>query len=86
MANYRGLKKIKFIYHGDWADPELIYKKTSLNYYDIDDVLYDNFVEDLKEKMNLADAEAAATDQNFNEWINKHKSYCYLLIIEIFLN
>jgi hypothetical protein len=30
----------KYIYHGDWSDPEVVYKGFSLNYWDIQDGLY----------------------------------------------
>ena len=30
----------KYYYHGDWADPEVVYKGFSLNYWDIQEGLY----------------------------------------------
>ena len=75
--NYRGLKKIKFIYHGNWSDPELIYKKRSFNYYDIENLLYDEF--------KSYDPEDT-TDQDFNKWILKNKNHCYNLINEVYFN
>lgn len=39
MANYLDIKGVKFIYHGDWADPEIMYKGHLFNYYDVEDPL-----------------------------------------------
>ena len=30
----------KYIYHGDWSDPEVVYKGFSLNFWDIQEGLY----------------------------------------------
>lgn len=43
MANYLGIKGVKFIYHGDWSDPEIIYKDRTFNEYDVEDMLWDEF-------------------------------------------
>ena len=45
MANYCGIPGVEFIYHGDWADPELIYKDHVFNVYDAEDFLWDEFQE-----------------------------------------
>lgn len=76
MFNYRGLKRIQFIYHGDWSDPELIYKKRSFDYYNIEDLLYNEF-KAIEEKED-------PTDEEFDKWIGNNKSYIYNLIKDIY--
>lgn len=43
-AFYRGNKSIKFVYNGDYADPDLIYDGYTFNYYDIDEALWEDFL------------------------------------------
>ena len=43
MANYLGIKGVKFIYHGEWSDPEIIYKNRTFNMHDVEDVLWNEF-------------------------------------------
>ena len=43
MANYLGIKGVKFIYHGEWSDPEIIYKDRAFNVRDVEDMLWDEF-------------------------------------------
>ena len=45
MANYCNVPGVQFIYHGDWADPELIYKDHVFNAHDVEDSLWDEFQE-----------------------------------------
>lgn len=44
-AFYRGNKRIKFAYNGDYADPDLIYNGYTFNYWDIEDALWEDFLE-----------------------------------------
>ena len=43
---YRGAKGVEFIGHGEWSDPELIYNGYSFNYWDIEDALWNDFLEE----------------------------------------
>ena len=36
---YFGIVPVRFVWHGQWADPELIYKRHSFNYWDITDYM-----------------------------------------------
>lgn len=72
MANYRGIPNIKFVWHGDWADPELIYKGHSFNYWDLEDALWGDYVE--QECEGNADK---GNDNEFNSWIKKNIDYVY---------
>ncbi len=44
LKPWYGLPKIGFIYHGDYADPELEYKEFRFNVHAIEDALYSDFV------------------------------------------
>ena len=55
-----GIKNAKFIYHGDWNDPEVQYDGVSLNYYDIEDILLDEYREEHPEDKN---------DKGFDKWM-----------------
>ena len=55
-----GIKNAKFIYHGDWNDPEVQYDGVSLNYYDIEDILLDEYREEHPEDKN---------DKGFDNWM-----------------
>ena len=44
-AFYRGNKSIKFVYNGDYADPDLIYNGYTFNYWDIEGALWEDFLD-----------------------------------------
>lgn len=44
--NYLGVEGLGYIPHGQWADPELIYKGRVFNYWDVFDRLFDEFLEE----------------------------------------
>lgn len=44
-VNYRGAKNVRLISHGEWADPELEYKGKLFNYWDIEDGMWNDFLE-----------------------------------------
>ena len=54
-----GIYHIKFIWNGEWSDPELMYKKHEFNYWDIESFFYDIFT---AEKLNCT----------FEEWMNNN--------------
>lgn len=44
--NWRGCKNITWEPHGIWADPDIIYNGYTFNYEDIENALWENFLED----------------------------------------
>ena len=40
MKNWYGIEGITFLYHGEWADPEIEYKGHIFNSQDIEDAFY----------------------------------------------
>lgn len=61
--NWFDIPDAKFIYHGDWSDPEVVYRGISLNYYDIEAGLLDVYREDHPEDRN---------DRGFDKWMKKN--------------
>lgn len=58
-----GIKDAKFIYHGDWNDPEVVYKGVSLNYWDIESGLLEVYRDEHPEDRN---------DKGFDKWMAAH--------------
>ena len=71
--HFRGCKKIKMIWHGDWADPELMYNGHVANYWDIEDSIYNAAIED---GVNADD------DAEFNAYCQAHEDEICNDIIE----
>ena len=53
----------KYIYHGDWSDPEVTYKGFSLNYWDIEDCLLGVYHEEFPEDKNETGFDAWMEEQ-----------------------
>ena len=60
--NWYGIKGATFIYHGDWSDPEVEYKGVSLNYWAIQDGLWEVFKDENPE----------GTEKEFDKWMETH--------------
>lgn len=43
---FYGIRGIRFIWHGEWADPELIWREKSFNYYDLEMPLWEAYKEE----------------------------------------
>lgn len=60
--NWYGIKGATFIYHGDYCDPEVEYKGVSLNYWAIQDGLWEVFKDENPE----------GTEKEFDKWMETH--------------
>ena len=67
---FRGNKDIRIGYYDNWSDPDLIYDGYEFNYYDIENAMYDEYVDKLKEDKEdgLIDSDEP-TDEGFNRYI-----------------
>lgn len=63
--NWMGVPGAKFIYHGDWADPEIVYNGFSINYYDVEQGFIDVYREEHPEDKN---------DEGFDDWLRQQGS------------
>lgn len=62
-VRWRGVKGAIYVWHGEWSDPEIIWKGHSLNYWDVEEGLwltFKNECEDMGETPNESDFEAWA--------------------------
>lgn len=68
--NWRGEEKIDMIWHGEWADPELEYKDHKFNYWDIEDALWERFLEETDHKDSESDD--PSIEEEFNKYIQEN--------------
>lgn len=61
--DYCGIEGVKFIYNGDYSDPELYYNGKIYNEYDLEDRFYDDYEEDVKEGLFKG---------KFGEYLHEH--------------
>lgn len=76
-SNWRGCSDIKMKYYNEWADPDLIAeidgKTYTFNYWDIEDALWDMFLED----NGISERDTYDANKNISsEWEDKFSKYC----------
>ena len=59
---FYGIYGIRFICHGEWANPELIWHGHTFDYYDVETPLYETFREECDD------------DDMFPVWVKQHAS------------
>lgn len=76
MANnlYRGTDGIEYVSHGAWSDPELIYDGKSLNYWDIEDALWNMFCEEVAEDAGISvdEMDLFSYEDAFSEYVQNN--------------
>lgn len=70
-GDFYGVPGIEFVWHGSQSDPEVEYKGVRINYYDLEDGLWDLYTEEMRE------AGKKATDDGFEAWIAKNHDQVY---------
>lgn len=72
---YRGVPGSVFIWHGEWSDPEILYKDHELNAVDVEEGMWNTFQEycnDEEDKKDFKEATGHDLEQNDNcyeEWL-----------------
>lgn len=61
--NWMGIKGARWIWHGEWADPEVVYRGYCLDYFDIEQGLLE-----LYRQENPGDR----NDEGFDDWMREH--------------
>ena len=61
-----GIYGIEYVWHGAWADPELIWHKKSFNYYDVETPLWETYAEECR------GTDAEPDSNNFPAWVKKN--------------
>lgn len=64
---YRGSEDVEFVSNGMWSDPDLVYKGYTFNYWDIEDALWSEFLEETGHKDS--ESEDPAVESEFDEYV-----------------
>ena len=72
---YRGIKNIEFIWHGSTPDPELSYNGMTVNYYDVEDTIWQEYK---KDGHNPDD------EEEFTKYFQRHETEIKQLILDIY--
>ena len=72
---YRGIRGIEFIWHGETPDPELSYQGKVVNYYDVEDTIWQEY----KEYGHNPDDE-----EEFTKYCQSHEAEIKQLILDIY--
>lgn len=62
---YLGIRGVHLIWHGEWADPELMYRNKVANYYDVETTMYGYF----KNEFPMVEGE---TDKEYSDRFDKY--------------
>ena len=62
---YRGVPGSTYIYHGEWADPEVLWKGVEINANDVEDSLWESYEDDCRDRREKP------TDDGFDEWLDE---------------
>ena len=73
---YRGIRDIEFIWHGPSSDPELSYNGMVVNFYDVEDTIWQEY----KENGHNPDDE-----EEFTKYCQRHKAEIKSLITDIWI-
>ena len=73
--NYRGIRDIEFIWHGETPDPELSYQGKVVNYYDVEDTIWQEYKED---------GHDSDDEEEFTKYCQSHKAEIKQLILDIY--
>ena len=65
---YRGSKDIEFVWKGQWSDPELVYDGKTFNYWDIEDALWNMFLEE-NPQWTDDDSDNPECEDEFNRYV-----------------
>lgn len=76
---YRGINDIEFIWHGTTADPELFYNGMTVNYYDVEDTIWEEYMEDRYTKA----LENPDDEEEFTGYCQRHAADIKQLIVDI---
>ena len=63
---WRGVPGTTYIWHGEWSDPEIVYKGIELNAEDVEEALWSSYEADCEEQG------IKPTDSDFDEWCDKN--------------
>lgn len=62
---YRGVPGSTYIWHGEWADPEVLWGGVELNVNDVEDSLWESYKDDCSERREKP------TEDGFEDWLDE---------------
>ena len=74
---FYGVDGVEFIWHGEWADPEVRYNGHTYNYYDLEDSLLSTYREEHPEDKN---------DTGFDDWVSANPDETYNILYDLVPN
>lgn len=63
---WMGIRGFRFVYHGDWADPELVWHKHLMNVHSVEDPMWELYAEQCRED------ETETTEEDFARFCSKN--------------
>ena len=79
-GNFYGISKVKYVPHGEWADPEVIYRGRSFNYWEVENTLWSWFLDDKCIRDYKGDGEEF--NEEFAQWIFDNQADVHMLLDE----
>lgn len=91
---FYGVPEVEFIWHGEWADPEVAYKGNVYSYTDVEDALYDDFKDRVQsgdivistegyEDLPRGTREEQAEEDAFYDFVNGSPDIVYELLNDL---
>lgn len=74
LSYWYGIKPIRFIWRGSWADPEICYNRMVVNSHTVEDAMYERYHEYCKEEG------VESSDDGFAEFMRNNKAEIVELI------
>lgn len=62
---YRGVPGSTFISHGEWSDPEILWKGSELNANEVEDYLWEDYKDACRERKEKP------TEDGFEDWLDE---------------
>ena len=75
---WRGVPGTRYIWHGEWADPEIEYKGYLINANDVEDFFYDRYMEGIQDQGFGTEG----YDEAFDDWMNKQSKITLTLALD----
>jgi len=76
---YRGIRGVYIIWHGEWVDPELSYKGMVVNYYAVEDTIWEEY----KNERRAKGIETPEDASEFSKYCQHHAAEVKQLIADI---
>ena len=81
MKHWCNLKRTKYHYYNDWADPYIEYEGKMLNEWDVQEYLGNAFNDTMKE-LNI-DIGSNEWHEKFAKWVTENEDYAYALLDDL---